>query len=178
MIAGWTTWRGVSGVMCDKQIPVKLKSGIYKCMVRPALLYGLETLPMTSRPLRALEVAQTRMLRMSLGLSLWDKATNASILKAMGVEPLFQLLRKRRLRWYGHVLRRDDSYVGKRVLALKVKGTRKRGRPRGRWLEDCVKEDLQVMGMTSDEASDRDVWETALRGNYLRGTGGTGPQNT
>ena len=168
MNAGWTTWREVSGVMCDKKIPVKLKSGIYKCMVRPALLYGLETLPMTSRPLRALEVAQTRMLRMSLGLSLcWDKATNASILKAMGVEPLFQLLRKRRLRWYGHVLRRDDSYVGKRVLALKVKGTRKRGRPRGRWLEDCVKEDLQVMGMTSDEASDRDVWESA-----------PGPQNT
>ena len=28
-----------------------------------------------------------------------------------------------RLKWYGHVLRREDEYVGKRVMAMEVQGT-------------------------------------------------------
>ena len=33
-----------------------------------------------------------------------------------------------RMKWYGHVLRREDEYVGKRVMAMGVPGKRKRGR--------------------------------------------------
>ena len=35
-----------------------------------------------------------------------------------------------RLKWYGHVLRREDEYVGKRVMAMEVPGKRRRGRLR------------------------------------------------
>ena len=44
-----------------------------------------------------------------------------------------------RLKWYGHVLRREDEYVGKRVMV--VPGKRRRGRPKRRWL-DNIKNDL------------------------------------
>ena len=37
-----------------------------------------------------------------------------------------------RLKWYGHVLRREDEYVGKRVMAMEVPGKRRRGRPKQR----------------------------------------------
>ena len=30
-----------------------------------------------------------------------------------------------RLKWYGHVLRREDEYVGKRVMVMKVAGEKK-----------------------------------------------------
>ena len=33
------------------------------------------------------------------------------------------------VRWYGHVLRRDDGHVLRKALEFKVKGKRKRGRP-------------------------------------------------
>ena len=46
-----------------------------------------------------------------------------------------------RLKWYGHVLRREDEYVGKRVMAMEVPGKRKRGRPKRRWL-DTIRNDL------------------------------------
>ena len=46
-----------------------------------------------------------------------------------------------RFKWYGHVLRREDEYVGKRVMAMEVPGKRMRGRPKRRWL-DSIRNDL------------------------------------
>ena len=34
-----------------------------------------------------------------------------------------------RLKWYGHVLRRDEEYLGKRVMAMEVSGKGRRARP-------------------------------------------------
>ena len=39
-------------------------------------------------------------------------------------------IRKFRLRWYGHVMRRDQEYVGRRVMEMELPGKRKRGRPK------------------------------------------------
>ena len=36
----WATWREVSGVVCDKKMPIKLKDKIYKTIVKPAVIYG------------------------------------------------------------------------------------------------------------------------------------------
>ena len=41
--AGWNGWRKVSGVICDKRVSVRMKGNLYKMVVRPVLLYGLET---------------------------------------------------------------------------------------------------------------------------------------
>ena len=46
-----------------------------------------------------------------------------------------------RLKWYGHVLRREDEYVGKRVLGVEMPGKRRRGRPTRRWM-DTIGNDL------------------------------------
>ena len=39
--AGWMNWKKCSGLLCDKRMPVKLK--VYRTVVRPAMLYGVET---------------------------------------------------------------------------------------------------------------------------------------
>ena len=38
--------------------------------------------------------------------------------------------REARLRWYGHLRRKYDGYIGRRMLMMEVPGKRKRGRPK------------------------------------------------
>ena len=45
-------------------------------------------------------------------------------------------MQESRLKWYEHVLRRDEECVGKRVKVMEVPGKRTRGRPKWRWLDN------------------------------------------
>ena len=45
--AGWNRWRRVSGVICDRRLLARVKGKVYSSMVRPAMVYGLETLAVT-----------------------------------------------------------------------------------------------------------------------------------
>ena len=65
--------------------------------------------------------------------------------------------RKRRLKWYGHVMRREEHYVGRRAMVMKVQGRRNRGRPKRRWL-DKVKDDIKEKGLSADDVYDRATW--------------------
>jgi hypothetical protein len=42
-------------------------------------------------------------------------------------------IQEKRLSWYGHIQRREEEFVTKRVLKMEVEGKRARGRPRRRW---------------------------------------------
>ena len=50
-----------------------------------------------------------------------------------------------RLRWYGHVKRREHAYVGRRILEIELPGKRKVGRPKRRFM-DTVKEGEEKIG--------------------------------
>ena len=67
-----------------------------------------------------------------------------------------------RLRWYGHLLRREDDHVGRHTMEMEVQGRRRRGRPRKRW-RDCVGEDLRGKGIDEAEAQDRNKWKRLIR---------------
>ena len=54
--------------MCDKKVTDKLKGRLYKVMVRPALLYGMETVAVgTKTQEERMEVAEMKLLRFSIG---------------------------------------------------------------------------------------------------------------
>ncbi|XP_069993493.1 uncharacterized protein [Penaeus vannamei] len=47
--AGWSGWRRVAGVICDRRVSARIKGKFYKTAVMPAMYYGTETAPMTQR---------------------------------------------------------------------------------------------------------------------------------
>ena len=56
--------------------------------------------------------------------------------------------REARLRWFGHVQKRDRGDIGRRMLEMELPGIRPRGRPKRRFM-DAMREDMQVVGVKS-----------------------------
>ncbi|KAK3541729.1 hypothetical protein QTP86_002116 [Hemibagrus guttatus] len=105
--AGWNGWRKVSGVLCDQKISARIKGKVYRTVVRPAMLYGLETVSLRKRQESELEVAELKMLRFSLGVTRLDRIRNEYISGTAHVGRLGDKVREARLRWSGHVQRRE-----------------------------------------------------------------------
>ena len=116
-----------------------------------------ETVGATSLQVGKLGVAEMRMLRMEMEITKMDKVRNECVRRKVGVENIEEKIREAKLRWYGHVRRREDSYVGRKVLDMEVSGKRPRGRPKSRF-SDIIKEDMRVVGAREEEVWDRTVW--------------------
>jgi len=69
-----------------------------------------------------------RMLRWILGLTLRDRKRNDDIRRILGVACITDKVREARLKWYGHIQRREENDCVKRILDANVGGQRSRGR--------------------------------------------------
>ena len=152
-----------SGVICDRRVPARLKGKVYKVAVRPAMLYGLETVALTKRQEAEMEVAELKMLRFSLGVTRMDKTRNEYIRGTAQVGKFGEKTREARLRWYGQLRRKDDGYIGRRMLRMELPGKRKRGRPKRRFYMDVVKEDMAEVEVTEEDTVDRNNWRRKIR---------------
>ncbi|KAK3567194.1 hypothetical protein QTP86_012678 [Hemibagrus guttatus] len=160
--AGWNGWRKVWGVLCDRKISARIKGKVYRTVVRPAMLYGLETVSLRKRQESELEVAELKMLRFSLGVTRLDRIRNEDIRGTAHVGRLGDKVREARLRWFGHVQRRESEYIGRRMLDMELPGRRQRGRPKRRYM-DGINEDMKLVGARVEDAEDRDRWREMIR---------------
>ena len=75
------------------------------------------------------------------------------------------LIKSRRLRWAGHVVRMEDGRSAFKILTGKPTGKRPLGRPRRRW-EDNIRMDLEGIGINAgnwvDSAQDRNNWRALV----------------
>ena len=102
-----------------------------------------------------------KMLRWMCSVTRLDKIRNEKIRGTTKVGEISMKVQERRMRWYGHVMRRDEEYVGKRVMGIEVQGSRRRGRPKKRWV-DCVKDDVREKGLSGEAVYDRAAWRRLL----------------
>ena len=126
------------------------------------MVYGLETVAFTKKQVQEMEVAEIKMLRFAMGVTRKDKIRNEHIRSTVKVERLGMKMREGRLKWYGHVMRRDQEYVGRKMMEMELPGKRRRGRPKKRFV-DVVKEDMGEVSAKETDVEDRKVWRIMIR---------------
>ena len=100
---------------------------------------------------RRLNVFEMKRLWSMAGVALRDRINNNVVRNKTG---MVQKLRDRVdaciLRWFGHMMRLDETKLGKKVLKAEVRGRRPRGRPKFRWM-DGVKQALGRRDISVEE---------------------------
>ena len=75
---------------------------IQNMIVQPAMLDGMETMPMTRSHVKKQEVTEMKMCRWALG----DHVRNNNSMERLNVDNIIERCKKARLIWFGHVKRR------------------------------------------------------------------------
>ena len=135
------------------------------------MVYGLETVAITKKQVEEMEVAEMKMLRFAMEVAEMkmmrkDKIRNEHIRSTVKVERLGIKMGEGRLRWYKHVMRRDQEYVGRKMMEMELLGKRRRGRPKKRFL-DVVKEDMGEVGAKEMDVEDRKMWRMMICYGHL-----------
>jgi len=114
------------------------------------LTYASETLTLTKRYRKQLNVFERKVYRRILG-PVYDNEkenlrilTNKEINSSVKNRTIIETIKLHTLRWFGHVQRMEEIRIPKRELYMNL-GTRLRGRARNRW-QDGMREDGRIVG--------------------------------
>jgi len=157
----WKKFRELSPILAAKGIPLKLKGKVYVACVRSAMIYGSETWAIKADQEARFERTEMRMVRWMCGVSLRDKKSSAELRLQIGIEPINDVVRRSKLRWLGHVLRKDCNDWVRKCMDLNVEGKRPRGRPNKTWNE-VIEKDMKSVNLRREDASDRAKWRRMI----------------
>jgi hypothetical protein len=86
------------------------------------------------------ELFVNRCLRYILRIQWLKIISNKDLWRVTGQEDINLEIRKRKFRWIGHTLRKEDGEVPKAALLWNPQGSRKRGTPKSSWRRSVTKE--------------------------------------
>ena len=154
-----------SMLLCDRNVPIKLKDKVCKTVIKPTMTYGAEY-PVIKKDENRLHVAEMRMLRWIRGKTRKEHVRNQIIQEDAKVFQMSTSLRQKRLNLYGHIRRREEDNLSRKNDGHGRTGEEKKGRPRRRRI-DNNREDMNKYELTADMTGDRQYWKIMVK---------TGPQ--
>ena len=106
-----------------------LRTEIHQTILRHILIFGSECWTLTKRLEQQITTAYMKVMRMIQGGTRWDRKRNGDLYRQSNMLSIVHVINKNKLRWFGHVIRREEDSTLRAVMKLKMKGKRLRGRP-------------------------------------------------
>ena len=143
---------------------VVVKGMIYQSCVRSVMYYGSEIWCLGENKMKILRRTKKAMVRAMCGTKLMEKKRTGDLMEILGLKETVevQMAKANGVRWYGHVLRRDDWHVLRKALEFEVKGKRKRGRPRKTCKIMQVEKENRSVGLKKEDALNRARWRVGV----------------
>lgn len=149
--------RQLHKILQNRNVSLKTKIRIYTTFVQSIFLYNSELWTLTGKLEKDIDIFQRKGLRSIMNIRWPDKISNEDLYEKTNQRPWSEIIRQRRLSWFGHLLRLPSDTPAKQALYESVRKVKKPpGRPQLTWIA-LMKKELKKVLVEVPVAVDRKI---------------------